>query len=324
MKFITKSPAQNVVLIGLLFLCLSQHDVFCQENNAPDSFEVHLSTNRDLTLILVRDDAGIPQFYTSDIFTQVCETAECKPVRIILYWDLLGNYTHYQLPDGFILTKLDHVPFTPEDYHKFMTVLADPYSPLEDLSFSELTGSREKASVQEIDGITGATPKSISNGIVEGAVYTCYTIWHLAHGEISKRIMGLTDSLSTTSFILKNLIQTENSDSRRWAIKKILNHNDQYPDLVRDILTAFTPTQLFEAKFILTSIPDDVLKKSYAQRILWSQYATLSYNLQIILLERYQTIAIDVNLKEEIFKNSGELNFDQKALFNRLVFAEVD
>ena len=84
---------------------------------------------------------------------------------------------------------------------------------LEDLEISELITNKEKASLEEIDGISGATPKSISNAIVEGAVYTCYTIWHLANGYIRDHIQKLTDSICTSESLLDKLVTGDNTDN---------------------------------------------------------------------------------------------------------------
>ncbi|MCB0664726.1 MAG: hypothetical protein KDC80_02840 [Saprospiraceae bacterium] len=262
----------------------------------------------------------IPQFYSSSIFTQVCETGECKPVSIILFWDLLGNYLRYALPDGQLLTKLDHIPFTPEDYKKFEKILADPYSVLENFAIEELTGSREKARIDEIDGITGATPKSISNSIVEGAVYTCYTIWHLAHGSISGHIATITDSIATSGWMLNEFIKSEDIDLRYWATKKLLGQPEKYPDEVRNLITSFDSTDIFGIKNLLSELPDDLLHQSWVQEHLWHQYEKYNFSLQKLLLEKYQRIPVDRHLKRYILSLAAKGNHRQQQLFNSLVF----
>jgi hypothetical protein len=66
---------------------------------------------------------GKPAYYYSEIFTPVCETGECKPIYINIYWDLMGNYDYFDQPENEILTKLDHKPFTDDDYELLDEIL---------------------------------------------------------------------------------------------------------------------------------------------------------------------------------------------------------
>src|SRR5215217_3489757 len=70
------------------------------------------------TLKLALDESGQPQYFFRNIFTPVCYTNECKPVHINFYWDLLGNYERFDLPENKVLTKVDHDEFKSEDYEK--------------------------------------------------------------------------------------------------------------------------------------------------------------------------------------------------------------
>lgn len=309
-------------LIYLHFLFLSAVHTCAQTEFSRDSFFLPLRNDLYLSLILHSDSTGIPSFYSSNIFTQVCETGECKPVRILLFWDLLGNYTHYELPEKSILTKLDHVPFSDSDYKKFGTILSDPHSILEDLDISELTNNKEKASIDEIDGITGATPKSISDAIVDGAVYTCYTIWHLANSSLRVQIQKLTDSLCTSETVLNKLISADKPDLRRWVISKTFTKEKAYPTLTRKIISTIDPSNIFESKFILTEIPPTLLSLTWVQQILWGNYPDFKYSQQIIILERYQGIPIDSQLQAHVQKIAMNGNEKQKNLAQQLEFED--
>lgn len=303
------------------FLFVQPYFTFCQTDLLNDSFNIKLKNGKEITLLLDYDQSNTPQYFYSDIFTQVCETGECKPVTIVLFWDLLGNYTHYEMPENAILTKQNHVPFTKEDYGKFSRVMSDRYSVLEDLDMDELTGKKEDASIAQIDGITGATPKSIADAIVEGAVYTCYTLWHLAHGEIKDKLLEISESKLSAKEALLSLMQSRNPDYRRWAIAKILTNHLLYPGLVHNLLDHIDPNNNFEIKLILKTIPESILKESWSQKRLWALYPFLKYELQINLLERFQMIKIDINLRDEILQFKTKANFAQDQLFAGLIFS---
>lgn len=58
------------------------------------------------------------------------------------------------------------------------TILNNPYSILGKLQYNELT-SGKKAAANQIDASSGATTIVDKNAVVTGAVFTCFTLWHL-------------------------------------------------------------------------------------------------------------------------------------------------
>jgi hypothetical protein len=272
---------------------------------------------QQIVLELIVDEQSLPAYYSGEIFTQVCETGECKPVRIRINWDLMGNYLSFEMPHGSILTKNDHIPFNANDYQKFASILNDRYSILEDFNLSELKGHKEKATIQEIDGITGATPKSIENAIVSGAVYTCYTIWHLAHGSIKDTILERSQLLATEE-ILSNFINHKNPDYQRWAIDNIFKLFSHHELLVDQVLSLFENTQIFLKKHILQQIPMALLTKKNIQKFLWTQYPNLSYSLQMLMLKRYSGIEVISELRDLLELYKAEANQEQHVLFQRI------
>ncbi|MBK8504714.1 MAG: hypothetical protein IPL46_22400 [Saprospiraceae bacterium] len=316
MKIISENCSGVIgILVLSTFLSISfLPPILAQPTVGSDSSNLQMERAKDIVLELVYDDQNQPQYYSSEIFTQVCETGECKPVRIRLNWDLLGNYLNYAMPKGSILTKMDHIPFNATDYQKFASILNDRYSVLEDFNLSQLKGPKEKATVQEIDGITGATPKSIENAIVPGAVYTCYTIWHLAHVSIKDTILEKSQLLRNEE-ILYHFIDHENSDYQRWAIDNIFQFFRHSQQLVDQVLHLFQSDKVFLKKHILQQIPDSLLAQRSIQNLLWPQYPGLSYSLQLILLRRYSDIPVDQEVKDLLESYRSQSNQEQLSLF---------
>jgi hypothetical protein len=145
-------------------------------------------------VMLAMDDEN-PLFYFANIFTPVCNTGECLPVKINLYWNLKGEYIQFDQDDGEILTKLDHVPFTENDYELLNEILTGPdprYEELEKHSKRSEGKNQDQANpgpqavkklskYEMVDGITGATALEIQDKFVPGALYTTYTLWGLAN-----------------------------------------------------------------------------------------------------------------------------------------------
>ncbi|NND33642.1 MAG: hypothetical protein HKN76_13725 [Saprospiraceae bacterium] len=284
-----------------------------------DSFWISVKDTQRILLNLNYDPIGLPETYSSDIFTQVCETGECKPVRIKLFWDLMGQYLHYEMPDGAILTKLDHVPFNENDYIKFGIILSSSQSMLEDFDITLLPGSREKASLAQIDGITGATPKSISSDIVDGAVYTCHTIWHLAHGAVQDSIALLTLDIADKDLMM-HLLNHPNDDYQRWCIDHVFLEYPKEREFLNLIFSKINNENIFIAKHILRQLPEAILAQDWVQQVVWMKYGELPYSLQILTLRRFQAILLSSSLESKISGYKNSANFEQSKLLDQIRF----
>jgi hypothetical protein len=151
----------------------------------PHKIEEYLIRENDsiiYALKLAYDSGGTPLYFFRNVFTPVCFTEVCKPVYIDLYWDLLGNYISYEVPEREPLTKVDHEEFTEEDYEQFHRILSNPESILKQFTIYELVDTKTYKLSDSVDAVTGATPKTIKSEVIAGAVYTCFTIWHIVHG----------------------------------------------------------------------------------------------------------------------------------------------
>jgi len=159
-------------------------------------------------LVMATDESGAPREYHADIDSVICGDDACEIVKVRLFWDALGKYKRFELPAGVALTKKDHETFTRKDYARLDSILADRGSILGEIPPSQIV-SPEKA-IDDVDAITGATPQTVADAVVPGAVYTCYTLWHWANGEISPRIRELSGRACPDELLLRYI--TEGDD----------------------------------------------------------------------------------------------------------------
>lgn len=208
---------------------------------------VFLDTNDNQVMLEMVD--GKPIQFFSKIFTPVCETGECKPIFINIYWDLVGNYLRYDQPEGEILTKSDHVPFTPSDYELLDEILRgeDPRygsiakhsipNPSSDSQQKQNNQSQSDVAVmqkvfltkdQMVDGVTGATLDPHVTKFVPGALYTTYTCWDLANS--SKRNMfayAVTNLMNEQNY--QHLLTLDSYEVRNRAILNVgSTHYEDY------------------------------------------------------------------------------------------------
>jgi len=131
-------------------------------------------------------------YYSCLLKTPVCKDTLCQFVQIKIFWGLIGNYIKFDTLVGYPLTKNDHQPFTTADYERLQNTLSDKNSVLGRTSEHELVDKTKTRYSEKIDGFTGATSLQIKNSVVDGALYSSYSLWHLVNGSIREKLRDYT------------------------------------------------------------------------------------------------------------------------------------
>ncbi|MDW7692563.1 hypothetical protein R9208_11985 [Flammeovirgaceae bacterium SG7u.132] len=266
-------------------------------------FLIEENDTSSYVLKLAYDSLNQPIYFFRNIFTPVCHTNVCQPVYINLYWDLVGNYLSFDFPPGKTLTKLDHEEFAPTDYEKMQAILANKNSLLKDYKMEELVGG--KTVVNGVDGVTGATLKTVKKEVIEGAVYTCHTLWHLANGDIEKEILNITDKLANPKELLR-FFQSDNYHYHYFAVDKVFEEPALFEELKEEVFRKFEGESYFLARYIIENIPDSYLEKESHQLAFLNNYESLHYSLQLSLLKRFWESSITISEKS-IIRLSGNI-----------------
>jgi hypothetical protein len=262
-------------------------------------------------LQLALDANNRPLYYYRNIFTPVCYTGECKPVYINLYWDLLGNYIRYDLPAKEVLTKLDHREFKRDDYEKLHDILARPNSLLADLAITDLIVPGTENLSDSVDARTGATLKTIKNEVISGAVYTCYTLWHIAHGPVTDEIARITDTYLNTA-MLHRFLSSQNHAYQYKALEKIMDKNGRIaPGYEKDIRTLINGKNIFIARYTLQQVHPGFITGAKAQSWLWDTYTKSGYALQLTILRKLATVPLSAAMAKQLAIAAGNANEEQ-------------
>ncbi len=264
------------------------------------------------TLKLALDDSGRPQYFFRNIFTPVCYTNECKPVYINFYWDLLGNYMRYDLPEGKILTKVDHDEFKPEDYEKLSEILSRPNSIFADLKMEDLMTKGTDSLTNDVDAKTGATLKTIKNEVIEGAVYTCFTLWKIAYGnQVVNKMKTISESYINDE-MLHNFLANSNYHYQYWAMEKVINKKGLVKkSYEKDIEKIITGKNLFTARTALQKTGNDFFSGEAKQNWLWKTYQSASYPMQIAILKKLENTTLTKNSTTNLIENLVKSNAEQ-------------
>lgn len=174
------------------------------------------------TLFIIKNRDGLIHSYHRNILTGVCIDGECRMLDITLHWSVTGRYQGFQLPKGEFLSKSEHEPFQKKDYERLHILLADPYSELANYKMEELVPVIDE---NEVDGVTAATISGVEDYIVEDAVYSTYTIWHIVYGNTQDVIENYTRKNIHPDLLLKILNSGHHRDVV-WGLENLKEELD--------------------------------------------------------------------------------------------------
>lgn len=183
----------------------------------------------------VGENGKADRFYMI-VKTVVCGDKQCRIDDVTLYWDELGFFDSLALPNGVQLEKNEGKNFTKADYTKLNKILTDKNSGLKSVYKEQVVG-RETS--EGVDAITGATIILNTDAYVEGAVWTCYTLWHWANGGVCNIISNITgDSLSLDS--LRNYINNGDKIHQIFALEQMMRRTNCDAETVKLIMKMAT------------------------------------------------------------------------------------
>ncbi len=163
----------------------------------------------------------LPVGYESEINMPVCDDKLCANVFLKIKWDLAGNFLRFDTLAGKPLTKFDHKRFVDADYIKLGQILNDRNSILRLLEKDELIDKSIKLKATTVDAVTGATPATIKNAVVEGAVYSTYVLWHFVNGSVRDSIRTFTLRNYSES-ISDQMLLSHNYETQLFALKRMI------------------------------------------------------------------------------------------------------
>jgi hypothetical protein len=264
-----------------------------------DSRELfHFSGNDSLVthcIELLSNKNKEPLFFYADIETPVCADGECKLAKIKIYWNLLGNYIGYGIDNQTPLTKNEHDPFTSADYKKLHQLLSDRHSILERREMDDLidevpvVGEALKT-YKGIDAISGATKKEIKESVVKGGLYSCYTLWHLANGEVVKDMQKQLKSMysdTINDYFLKSLYV----DYQEYGLKNLKQQD--FGDHFDDIIQIFKETTPITRAYILKKIPNELFVEMRVTNRFYGLFSSVDMNTRTQLIQKMKVAHFD-------------------------------
>ncbi|MRI00141.1 hypothetical protein GH721_06280 [Kriegella sp. EG-1] len=238
------------------------------------------SIGRQEILMLV-DQYQAPILYTSEIATPVCADGECKLMHIQFYWTLLGEYAGFDRNVALPLTKYDHDEFQQSDYQKLHELLLDDKSVIGRRSIDQLVDKPKMRNVNGVDAISGATVARVKEAVVSGALYSCYTAWHLVYGNIQEKLKTRTLSMLNEQMII-NMLYSSNQEYHIFALEKIetIKYKEHYKQIAEIFKTSTPLVRSIIAKRITTTY----IETPDLQKPFWEAFDTVDSGSRSILM----------------------------------------
>lgn len=256
-----------------------------------------------------------PIKYYSYVDTPVCEEGVCYNLLTEVYWDLLGNFIDYKEVSSDPLTKFDHIRFTKEDHDKMKEILKDKTSLLASYKAKDLVDQRIQIKSDVIDGVAGATYKSLSGAVVRGAVYSSHTLWHIVNGKIADSIVAHTESMMSDKLLVQ-MLNSDNYNLQFYALNHIPSNEERYVPYLIGLLTKGASYVPF---FAVEKIPDHVWTSNKHQLVIINLLEELNFEMQNEILNRLQNKILAEDGQFALISNLEELKESQlKKAFNIL------
>ncbi len=261
------------------------------------------------TLLIHLNKNNTPVEYSRKIVVGVCVDSECRLVNIELFWNITGRYLGFELPGNEFLSKTKHNPFNEAEYNRLHSLLADPFSALANYSLNELVPETDSSKTY-IDAVSSATISAVLDYIVEGAVYTTYTLWHIIYGSTKHEIEKLTIKNLNSELVLK-ILESDNFEDRIWVLNHIPNKMEITSALQTNLLAIISGSDIYLAERSLNTLNPEDLTDSIQIKLMaiFSNTDFLRKRMIINKLKEAPKLASDVvlNLSSELETMNGSL-----------------
>lgn len=245
------------------------------------------STFIEYMVVKLTDEEDLPMAYMSDIMTPVCDDTLCALMNIRIYWNLVGNYVGMDTLAGKPLTKNDHIKFSEEDYEKLHHLLMDENSIIKRKEKKELFDQEQTRVSEVVDAVTGATAKEVKEAVVDGALYSCYTLYHIVHGPLSDSIQQDMDR-HFDSRVQDKLLESHFADYQLYVLKKMADTAFiRYQDQVMEIFKKAIPLNRI---YIMKKMPFEMWTDEQVQVAISSYYNDMDVNSQSFMLRKMAEI----------------------------------
>ncbi|AIM37054.1 hypothetical protein KO02_10370 [Sphingobacterium sp. ML3W] len=279
------------------------------------SIEYRVNDTLEIQVNLIQDQETAAYYYHAFLSTDICNDKVCLPIQVDLFWNLLGDYDHFSVPQGHVFTKFDHQYFDQTDYGLLQEILLDTLSPIRDYAVEEFLDKKEQKYSVELDAITRPTLKVFSNVTVPGALYTVYALWHIVNGNIKQLIRNELDVVYKQHHLADFFAASNSASYEAYYLEKLADDqiNAAEPVLVRllfsndEYIPHYAWKKLGETYYANPDKYNNLLQeleklKPHLQLVVLRSISRPNLRTKEILADKAQGKTLSKNQKELIYK----------------------
>ncbi|NJB83558.1 hypothetical protein [Wenyingzhuangia aestuarii] len=171
-------------------------------------------------VVEVPADSIHKKYFYSDVDSVVCGEDICEVIILRMFWDEFGQYQRIEFKEGDELEKAEGKRFTKKDYQKLEEILRNKKSQLKDVFKEELViGDVIEHGSEDVDAISGATSTVNESETVVGAVWTCFTLWHWANGELVSSIRNINAKGISNQKMIAVYLKSDTLKAKEFALE---------------------------------------------------------------------------------------------------------
>ncbi len=281
------------------------------------AFEIALKNGGSFEVSEVRWGDKLEK-YTANIMAPVCEEGICYNVNVTFNWNLIGEFIDYQVQPYDPLTKLDHKPFTLADYAKLQSILTNHDLIFTGMNAEELVVETAEAAV---DGYSGATIEAIRDEVIDGALFTCHTLWHVANGAVVDSIRSHTQG-RLDKYLIGRIVKYNTASAHYYLINNL--SDEQFAQNLPEIIDLVRNGKGYFPKNAIEKIPENLFAGKEMQDFLVQNYDSLSYYTQVAALNKLQKVPLQSKLVEKLLPEISDRNSAQNQKIITLIIKNND
>ncbi|TKG94265.1 hypothetical protein EYV94_13355 [Puteibacter caeruleilacunae] len=304
-----------IVFLALL-LVASWYSSNSQEksSNIDVAYFGFINDSIQLKIRNVYDSKGVLELYKANINTPVCEDELCYNLEVELYWDLAGNFLKYNDVSSKGLTKRDHIEFSDRDHHTLHTLLTNKWPAFLNFNKNELITNDPDV---DVDGVSGATHRLILEETVEGAVYTCFVLWHIVNDHDAIHAMSNNTRKYLDEALIKKILTEDNRELHNYLIQQF--SNSDFATYLPLILPLIKTGKGYFPKITISKMPKMLFGRDFTQDFLVEEFENLDYFSRTVVLKKLQNMQVSNDLLYQLLSQVSNRNSVQNELIFNLV-----
>ena len=123
------------------------------------------------------------------------------------------------------------------------------------------------------------------NSVVEGAVYTSYTLWHIVYGNSQKEVKKLGLHYFSEELAM-HILENQDSDSRIWALNNLQTLNEWSDSLQQKVLGLIGNQNFYLSERAINSFNSELLNSADFQRQIYSVFERSEYSVKRLIITK--------------------------------------